>query len=96
MKLLRTHIAGIPHRKPASLPNVGDIVTLVPEPQNPYDANAIKVLHGDVHLGYIPKTETATVRQFNWTTMQVAEVVPERKWSEVIIENIDEPISVNP
>ena len=103
MTLLRCPIAGIPHRKPARLPNVGDTVTLVPELANPYDPNAIKVMWSGsdsplatlIHLGYIPKTETATVRQFNWTIMRVAEVQPDRKWSEVIIENFDQPSAVN-
>lgn len=98
MTLLRCHIAGIPHRKPASLPTVGDTVTLVAEPTNSFDPNAIKVMWArpgwedcetplpSVHLGYIPKTETATVRGFGFSEMKVMEVVPERKWTEVIIE----------
>lgn len=97
MTKLRTHIAGIPHRKPEKLPQVGDPVALQPEPTNQYDPNAIKVMWNPssgmeedsspfIHLGYIPKTETATVRGFDITTMKVVEVVPERKWSEVILE----------
>lgn len=95
MTHLRTHIAGIPHRKPAQLPHVGSIVSLVPEPTNPFDPNAIKVMYDvgpdipPIHLGYIPKTETATVRAFDFKTMKVVEVVPERKWTEVIIEAAD-------
>ena len=34
---------------------VGDILTLVPEPSNKYDSNAIKIVNfDDEHLGYIP------------------------------------------
>lgn len=88
MQILRCHIAGIPHRKPAKLPAVGDHVLLVPEPDNKFDPNAIKVLWDGIHLGYVPKTETATVRQYGWTEMKVVEVVPERKWTEVMTEDI--------
>lgn len=36
-----------------------DDITFVPEPDNPYDANAIKVMHGELgHIGYVPKNET--------------------------------------
>lgn len=36
---------------------------LVPEPENPYDPNAIKVLVGDTMIGYIPKGKTEKVRK---------------------------------
>lgn len=29
--------------------------TLEPEPTNKYDPNAVKVMHGEKHLGYVPK-----------------------------------------
>ena len=93
---LRFHIAGIPHRKPAKLPVIGDSITLVPEPQNPYDPNAIKCMFdmgepaGNVHIGYVPKTETASVRAFGLTSMKVVEVEPQRKWTEVIMEGSNE------
>lgn len=90
MQILYTHIAGIPHRKPASLPPVGTLLTLVHEPTNAYDPNAIKVMWDAIHLGYIPKNETATVKAFGWTQMRVVEVKPERKWTEVMIEDIPE------
>lgn len=38
---------------------------LEPEPTNPYDPNAIKVLaHDGHHIGYVPKDMTAEVRNF--------------------------------
>lgn len=38
--------------------------TLEPEPTNPYDANAIKILAEDGHhVGYVPKDMTAEVRK---------------------------------
>lgn len=101
MTLLRTHIAGIPHRKPSALPPVGTIVKLVPEPTNAYDSNAIRIewvldpgTDGNdtttlIHLGYVPKIETATVRQFGWKELVVVETNGP-KWREVVVENIEE------
>lgn len=37
-------------------------VELVPEPSNPYDPNAIRVVHGDDTLGYVPRDMTHTIR----------------------------------
>lgn len=36
--------------------------SLVPEPDNPKDPNAIKVLVNDVHIGYVPAEKTGTVK----------------------------------
>lgn len=33
----------------------GDVVTLVPEPTNPYDENAIQVHHDGTMIGFVPK-----------------------------------------
>ena len=39
--------------------------SLVAEPSNPYDANAIKIVAADGHhIGYIPKEDTDEVRDF--------------------------------
>lgn len=38
-------------------------VDLIPEPENPHDKNAIKVVINNVHVGYIAKTRTSTVRK---------------------------------
>ena len=38
-------------------------VSLVLDPDNEYDNNAIKVMHHDVHLGFVPKDETDRVRR---------------------------------
>lgn len=37
-------------------------VELIPEPDNEYDPNAIKVMASNVHIGYIEAKETATVK----------------------------------
>ena len=58
-------IAGISHRE-----NIGNYIgehlgILEEEPDNPYDANAIKILAGDGHhLGYVPMDQTQHVRNF--------------------------------
>ena len=58
-------IAGISHRE-----NIGNYLgehlgTLEEEPDNPYDANAIKILAGDGHhLGYVPRDYIFDVRKF--------------------------------
>lgn len=58
-------IAGITHRE-----RIGDYLgeragTLEEEPDNPYDANAIKVLAADGHhLGYVPRDTIFDVRKF--------------------------------
>jgi len=33
----------------------GDIVDLIPEPENPYDPNAIAVYYEDEHIGFVAK-----------------------------------------
>ncbi len=44
------------------LGDYGDI-ELIPEPDNPYDPNAIKVIHEDIgHIGYVPKESTQKVK----------------------------------
>jgi hypothetical protein len=56
-------IAGISHREGIDS-HLGEFVaTLEPEPTNPYDANAIKILAPDGHhLGYVPKDTTDAIR----------------------------------
>lgn len=79
-----TTIAGIPHRKPnLLLLSVGDKVSIVCEPDNKFDPNALKVMHKDIHLGYIPRMETGHVAGV--TTMFITSIQPEQKWKEVTI-----------
>lgn len=40
---------------------VGTPVVLVPEPTNRFDANAVKVMIGESHVGYVPRTMTREV-----------------------------------
>lgn len=57
------NIAGISHREGIDS-HLGEFVaTLEPEPTNPYDENAIKILAPDGHhLGYVPKDTTDAIR----------------------------------
>lgn len=81
----RCKIAGIPHRKPdLSVLSIGTEVTLVAEPHNAYDPNAIKIMHNGVHLGYVPKTDTYMVKDV--AKMKVVRVDPADKWNEIHIE----------
>ena len=44
----------------------GDTATLEPEPTNPYDQNAIKIVTREGHrVGYVPKDQTQCVRDFS-------------------------------
>lgn len=43
---------------------LGTKLTLEVEPSNPYDANAVKILLGDVMLGYIPRDENESISKF--------------------------------
>lgn len=57
-------IAGMSHRDGID-DHLGEFEgTLVPEPANPYDSNAIKILAADGHhVGYVPKDTTDEIRQ---------------------------------
>jgi len=59
-------IAGITHGEHVS-EHLGEFVaTLEPDPTNPYDQNAIKIVTHEGHrVGYVPKDQTAYVRDFS-------------------------------
>ena len=63
-----TKVAGINYHKAATRQYAGITfpATLVADPKNEYDENAIKVIHRESKklLGYIPADETDDVRQF--------------------------------
>lgn len=41
----------------------GDALSLRPDPDNPYDSLAIKVLKNNIHIGYVPRHLTPEVAQ---------------------------------
>jgi len=43
---------------------VGDALTLVREPDNPYDANAVRVEWQGQKIGYVPRRENTDVARF--------------------------------
>lgn len=58
-------------------------VTLVPEPDNKYDANAIKVTKAGLDLGYVPADQTKLIHQHLAAGIEVQAVLcqyfPENK-----------------
>jgi hypothetical protein len=58
-------IAGITHGEHVD-EHLGEFAaTLEPDPTNPYDSNAIKIVTSEGHrVGYVPKDQTQTVRDF--------------------------------
>lgn len=42
----------------------GDILSLVAEPDNPYDSNAIAVYYEDVKLGHVPREVNQEMRSY--------------------------------
>lgn len=62
---LEFEIAGLSYRGNLDVYMGEHVGTLEPEPDNPYDANAIKILAEDGHhIGYVPKDMTGAVRDF--------------------------------
>lgn len=62
---LEFEIAGMSYRGDLGDYTGEHVGTLEPEPDNPYDANAIKILAEDGHhVGYVPKDMTGAVRDF--------------------------------
>lgn len=76
-------VAGI-NKHGCQIKHVGTFVgQLVAEPDNDFDANAIKVMHSDgTHLGYIKKEETDAVRQMLGKEFKPYPVVGQVKFVE--------------
>ena len=58
MITLTINVAGVSFRLDqftAAQVAIRDDVTFEPEPENKYDPNAVKVLKGTHHLGYVPR-----------------------------------------
>ena len=63
--IIEFQIAGITHHKEAALQRTGETLGfLAPEPDNPYDANAIRIMTPDWQcVGYVPKDRTDEIRE---------------------------------
>ena len=59
------HFRGDDAKNIVALMSPGEAVALEPEPENPYDENAIRVLTGDdTHIGYIAKEDAASIMPY--------------------------------
>lgn len=56
-------------------------VALIDEPENPHDSNAIKVMLGKYHIGYVPAVECNNVRAI-LTTREVIGIWYYADWDE--------------
>jgi hypothetical protein len=70
---------------------VGDVLTLVREPGNPHDANAVRVEWNGSRLGYVPRRENADVaRQMDRGVAVKARIVKlteaRNPWQRVLFE----------
>lgn len=57
-------IAGVQHHEMHTIIKeleVGDILELVPEYDNKYDPNAVKIIYGETMLGYVPRKFSAEI-----------------------------------
>lgn len=84
------YVAGIPHRNP-DLTNVtvGSEVSLIPDPQNQFDPNAIQVHSGSQFLGFIPREATPPIHSALRDGAKISARVTERsntKWKEAVIQ----------
>ena len=58
-------LAGYRHLEPSLTErDIGATVSLIPEPTNPYDPNAVTVQYGDKIIGYINRLQAPTVAQW--------------------------------
>lgn len=59
------NIAGITYHSDTAMKHLGENVGyLLPEPDNPHDANAIRIMTTDCQpIGYVPRDMTATIRE---------------------------------
>lgn len=95
------YIAGVQHRQ-GWQQNVKQLVEgqdlqLVPEPDNKYDPNAIKIMNGDIQLGYVPKKFSAEIvaaidiyGEANCTLLHLNASAPAWESCEVEVEIDDE------
>lgn len=62
-------------------------ITLLPEPNNLYDSNAIKVIHKDIgHIGYIPKDCCVDVKNFIDTDKKIEFIISFRGGKTKFVE----------
>jgi hypothetical protein len=60
MEILHLEVMGVSHRQAAfdnAKVKMGDLLELLPEPENKYDRNAVAVRKNNISFGYIPRHE---------------------------------------
>lgn len=63
-------------------------IYLLPEPNNLYDSNAIKVIHKDIgHIGYIPRDYCVDVKNFIDTDKKIEFIISFRGGKTKLVEN---------
>jgi hypothetical protein len=83
------NIAGFSYRGSLKDVKKGDILQMVPDPTNPYDSNAIKIVSKDgKHLGFVPKNMTHRVQDSGKMSNGVVVRSCEMSY-EVLVELID-------
>ena len=60
-------------------------VSLIPEPQNAHDPNAIAVYVGGHHVGYVPAVETANVKPLIAAKYKATAVLSGGRWKRVVV-----------
>ena len=58
------YIAGVKFHKLSTVINeleVGQVLDLIPEPENKFDPNAVAIKYNDIMLGYVPRTISAEI-----------------------------------
>ena len=70
---------------------VGDKLTLIREPDNPHDANAVRVEWRGTQLGYLPRAENRSVAaemdRGTAVAARIARLTPHRNpWQRLLIE----------
>lgn len=62
-------------------------ITLLPDPNNIYDSNAIKIIHKDLgHIGYIPKEHCIDVKNFISTDKKIEFIISFRGGKTKFVE----------
>lgn len=95
VQILQTSpVAGFQHHAgPALFPlmQVGDVLTLSREPDNPHDSRAVRVLWHGVQIGYAPRLENADLARFMDRGVRVEgrilQLQPSRDpWKRILME----------
>lgn len=62
-------------------------ITLLPDPNNIYDSNAIKIIHKDIgHIGYIPSENCIDVKNFISTNKKIELIISFRGGKTKLVE----------